>query len=255
MNKHELILIVDSDEAYARELSQYARVSGGFFDSAYACDGEEGFRLLTLLRPDVVILDAVMPVLDGMGFLRRLSALRIEKKPVVIMSARAQLASIIETASGYGMDYFMLKPQPHNCVCETAHDLLSDTVPTQDAPQGNELERSVTMYLRGLGMPAHLDGYRYMRFAIMKTIAQPELISPITKRLYPMIAEKFRTSKCCVERAIRHAISVSWDRGSRKLLSDIFGYTSEDSRYRPTNAEYIAMTADDFRMKFKYNML
>ena len=255
MNKHKMILIVDSDEAYARELSQYARVSGGFFDSAYACDGEEGLRLLTVLRPDVVILDAVMPVLDGMGFLRRLSSLGFKKKPVIIMNARAHFANIIETASGYGMDYFMIKPQQHKCVCETAHDLMTDTVPASAAPQGNELERSVTLYLRGLGMPAHLDGYRYMRFAIMKTIAQPELISPITKRLYPMIAQNFRTTKCCVERAIRHAIGVSWNRGSRKLLSDIFGYTAEDSRYRPTNAEYIAMTADDFRMKFKYNML
>lgn len=254
MDKRELILVIDADNGYAKELAQYAREHGGFFDAAYASDGEEGFRLLTMLRPDIVILDAIMPVLDGMGVLRRLKAAELPKKPVIIMSARAQLTNMLEAAAGYGVDYFMIKPQSHEAVCDTAHDLLNGTAAAQ-ASSAPELEKTVTLYLRGLGMPAHLDGYRYMRSAIMLTMDQPELISPITKRLYPMIAQKYNTTNCCVERALRHAIGVSWRRGSRKLLADIFGYTAEDSSYRPTNAEYIAMTSDDFRMKFKYSML
>lgn len=255
MDNHELILIIDANESYAKELSRFAAAQGGFYDSAYASDGEEGFRLFTVLRPDVIILDAIMPVLDGMGFLRKLNAAALPKKPVIIMSTQTPLTNLLETAARYGVDYFMIKPQSHKNVCEAARDLLTGARAAAADNAAAELEKTVTQYLRSLGMPAHLDGYRYMRSAMIMMLDDPELISPITKRLYPMIAQKYNTTNCCVERALRHAIGVSWQRGSRRLLSDIFGYTSEDVSYRPTNAEYIAMVSDDFRMKFKYDML
>ena len=153
------------------------------------------------------------------------------------------LTNMLEAAAGSGADCYMIKPKIRGSVSDTADK------------KGSELEKSISAYLRGLGMPAHLNGYRYMRSILMLAVDDPAVISPITKSLYPSIAEIFRTSKSCVERALRHAIAVSWQRGSRKLLSDIFGYSSDDTPYRPTNAEFIAMTADDFRMKYKYGML
>ena len=156
------------------------------------------------------------------------------------------LTNMLEAAAGNGVDCFMIKPKSRGNFRDTA---------ASTGEKGSELEKSISAYLRGLGMPAHLNGYRYMRSALMLAVDDPAVISPITKSLYPSIAEIFRTSKSCVERALRHAIAVSWQRGSRKLLSDIFGYNCDDTPYRPTNAEFIAMTADDFRMKYKYGML
>lgn len=247
------MLVIDSDTDHARMLARYAVKHGGFYDSAFASDGAEGLRLIKTLSPDVIILDAVLPTLDGIGVLRSITAQAMEK-PLIIMLIQAQLSKMFEAAAGYGVDYFMIKPQSHKSICDAAHDLLSGGAGSTDT-KNSELEKSVAAYLRGLGMPAHLNGYRYMRSALMLAADDPAVLSPITKSLYPSIAKMFRTSKSCVERALRHAIAVSWQRGNRKLLSDIFGYNCDDTPYRPTNAEFIAMTSDDFRMKYKYDML
>ena len=164
------------------------------------------------------------------------------------------LAKMVEAATGYGVDYFMIKRQSNRSACNAVREPLPDSARSA-AEKDSELEKSIAAYLRGLGMPAHLNGYRYMRSALMLAVDDPAVISPITKSLYPAIAKMFMTSKSCVERALRHAIAVSWQRGSSKLLSDIFGYNCDDTPYRPTNAEFIAMTSDDFRMKYKYDML
>ena len=163
------------------------------------------------------------------------------------------LAKVFEAAAGCGIGYFTVKPQSPGNICDTAPDPAGGAGSIDE--KSPELEKSISAYLRGLGMPAHLNGYRYMRSALMLAVDDPAVISPITKNLYPAIASMFSTSNSCVERALRHAIAVSWRRGSSKLLSDIFGYCCDDTPYRPTNAEFIAMTADDFRMKYKYDML
>ncbi len=253
MEERRMMFVIDSDADHARMLARYAVRHGGFYDSAFASDGAEGLRLIKALSPDVIILDSVLPTLDGIGVLRRIAAQTTER-PVIIMLMQIQLAKMFEAAAGYGVDYFMIKPQSHRSICDAAHDLLSGGERSAEE-KGSELEKSIAEYLRGLGMPAHLNGYRYMRSALMLAVDDPAMISPITKNLYPAIAKMFRTSKSCVERALRHAIAVSWQRGSRKLLSDIFGYNYDDTPYRPTNAEFIAMTSDDFRMKYKYDML
>lgn len=253
MEQRKMMLVIDSDLHYARTLARYAVESGSFYDSAFASDGAEGLRLIRTLSPDVIILDSVLPNLDGIGVLRRIAE-NAPEKPVIIMLMHTQLAKMLEAAAGYGVDYFMIKPQSCKSICDAALDILTGSAaPEEEKASG--LEKSIAVYLRGLGMPAHLAGYRYMRSAIRLAIDDPAVISPITKNLYPAIAKRFRTSRSCVERALRHAIAVAWQRGSRKLLYDIFGYSSDDSPYRPTNAEFIAMTADDFRMKYKYDML
>ena len=260
MDNRKSMLVIDDDEAYAAGLTSYARLCGGFLDVSYALNGEEGFRMFQLLNPDIVILDAVMPKLDGIGFLRKLK--NHKKKPVIIMNSHSQLTSLLRAASEYGIDYFMIKPQSYQEICRTVQDFTvatdvtdvsDDTSPDDKA---DELEKNVTLFLRKLGIPAHLDGYRYIRSAIMMTTGDLSLLSPITKKLYPMLADAYKTNKCCVERAMRHAIGVSWKRGNKKLLNDIFGYSPDISAMqRPTNSEYLAMTVDDFRLRLKHGML
>lgn len=257
MDNRKSILVIDDDEKYAKELTAHARLCGDFLDASYALDGEEGFKMFQLLEPDIIILDAVMPKLDGIGFLRKLK--NHKKKPVIIMNSRSQLTSLLKTAAEYGIDYFMIKPQSYQEICRTVYDFTAGSESLQVAHPENkadELEKNVTLFLRKLGIPAHLDGYRYMRSAIMMTTNDLSLLSPITKKLYPMIADTYKTNKCCVERSMRHAIGVSWKRGNKKLLNDIFGYSAENSAmHRPTNSEYIAMAVDDFRLRLKHGML
>ena len=169
---------------------------------------------------------------------------------------------MVEAAVSSGADYFMVKPQSGEAICDTISDISAQELYKRDKEQkiteessDFKLEKGVTYFLHALGVPANLDGYKYIRSAIINAAMDMSLLEPITKKLYPIIAEEYDTSVCCVERSMRHAINVSWKRGSRKVIGDVFGYTAEDGRRRPTNSEYIAMAADDFRMRYKYGKL
>lgn len=253
------MLVVDDDEKYAAELTSHARLCGDFLDASYALDGEEGLRMFQLLKPDIIILDAVMPKLDGIGFLRKLKNCGCKKKPVIIMNSHSRLTSLLHAAAEYGIDYFMIKPQSYREICRTVYDLTAGSETSDNNvsdSKTDDMEKHVTLFLRKLGIPAHLNGYHYIRSAIMMTSDDLSLLSPITKKLYPMIADTYKTTKCCVERAMRHAIGVSWKRGNKKLLNDIFGYSSDNrSIDRPTNSEYLAMAVDDFRLRLKHGMI
>ncbi len=259
MDKGISILVVDDDEQYAKELVSYAKTCGDFFEAEYALNGIEGCHMVMLMRPDIIILDTIMPLLDGIGFLRRLKGCGLQKKPLIIMNSFSQLTNLMGTAAAYGVDYFMIKPQSCRGICETALDLYN-SAPHSDVTRAarkdsDELEKNITLFMRGLGVPAHLDGYRYMRSALMLTVKDVTMLTPITKKLYPAIAQIYNTNKGCVERAMRHAIDVSWTRGNKKLLNDIFGYCTENSDMsRPTNSEYIAMASDDLRLRLKHGM-
>ncbi len=256
MEKDISILVIDDDTAYAKGLAEYARSCGRFLDAAYACDGLSGLELLATLDTDVIVLDSIMPRLDGIGFLRRLRDSGYEKKPVIIMNMESSFNGLIHAAAEYGVDYFMIKPQKFSEVCETAYDLCTASVRQKTETAADPTDKSVGMFLKSLGIPAHLSGYRYIRAAILMTAQDAQLLMPITKKLYPTIAERYGTTKSCVERAIRHAISVSWSRGNKKLITDIFGYSSDNKSIpHPTNAEYIAMASDDFRLRIKHNMI
>lgn len=251
------VLVVDDDEKYAKELVSYMKTCGDFLDAEYALDGEEALGVALITRPDAIVLDAVMPRLDGIGFLRKLSAAELDKKPVIVMNSASQMSSMLNTAIHYGVDYFMVKPQSCADICDTIVDLFSSDKEAKLSEYKRQeemtLEENVTNFLRCLGMPAHLSGYRYIRSALIRTTHDISLLNPITQKLYPIIAEEFNTTYSCVERAMRHAIGVSWKRGNKKLLNDIFGYGPDTSGMRqPTNSEYIAMAADDFRLRLKY---
>lgn len=258
MKKQFSILIVDDDEVYAKQLASYAKSEEYIIAADFAADGEKGIEAVAMTSPDVVVLDSFMPRLDGLGFLRKLKAMQLKQKPIIIMNSEANFSNLINSARKNGADYFMLKPQSNSGICRTALDLFSaENGRSEDtAEEAFSLEKSVTAFLHGLGMPSHLDGYKYMKFAIMKTVDEADVLNPITKKLYPMTAEKFSTTKECVERAIRHAVSVSWKRGNKKQIKDIFGYTADTEGMNcPTNSEYIAMVSDDFRLRLRHGML
>ena len=259
MNTNLSILIADDDENYAKSLASYLKSCNNISDVNYALDGEEAIELTRILHPDAVILDILMPLLDGIGFLRRLSEMHMDKKPFVIINSISNSSEILKTASGYGANYFMLKPQPSKCIYDTIMDFLFDNASANHTSTENDddysLEEQVSIFLRHLGIPAHLSGYRYIRSAIVYAINDMDSINPITQKLYPALARKYNTNPSCIERAIRHAIGVSWTRGNKKLLTEVFGYSSDTAGTRhPTNAEYIAMAADDFRIRIKYKV-
>lgn len=256
------VMIVDDDETYAKEIASYVKSQEDMVSAGYALNGEEALELAAVTSPDVIILDILMPKLDGMGFLRRLHSTDNKKTPAVIVMSMSSMPSIVNTAISNGADYFMVKPQPFHMICDTIRDLTAINKITYSAAEQkkvqepyNSLEKYVTEFLKQLGIPAHLDGYKYMRQAIILSVDDMSLLNPITKKLYPLIADHYGTNKSCVERAMRHAINVSWSRGNKKIFQDIFGYTIEDNKRRPTNSEYIAMAADDFRIRLKYGMI
>ena len=167
----------------------------------------------------------------------------------------SQMQSI---ALSYKANYFMTKPQPPSEICNTIIDLLSSenssrskTVPRE----ADNIDVSISRFIHCMGIPAHLNGYNYIREALKLAMDDINVLNPITRKLYPIIAQKFNKTPYCVERAIRHAIKVSWTRGNKKVIYDIFGYNS-DSNYLccPTNSEYIAMLADDLRLRLKHNI-
>ena len=249
------VVVVDDDEEYAQALGNHIRLYDEFEFSGYALDGEEAMELIRLISADVIILDLLMPKLDGLGFLRRLAGLGLKRKPKIIINSASCLSNMIDIVQKYGVDYISIKPQSFADLCSVIKELMGASR-TKEADivqreRENE-EKRVADFLHHLGVPSHLSGYKYMRFGIILAIHDMSILESVTGRLYPAIAKQYNTKNCCVERAIRHAISVSWTRGNKKLINDVFGYTSDDNAHRPTNAEYMAMAADDFRLRFKY---
>ncbi len=251
------VLVIDSDINYAKELTRYIKERDEFLDAVYATNGNDGYKMMKLIKPDVVMIDFLVSGLDAVGFLRLLRNEPMENKPLVIVDSVAMLSSMLNAASEYGADYFMAKPQPYKEVCNTIIDLLGSET-AKDVPVREEeesLEIKITRFLHYMGVPAHLNGYTYIRASLRRAIDDLGSVIPITRKLYPALAEEYNKTPECIERSIRHAIKVSWERGNKKIIHDIFGY-SADTTYLgcPTNSEYIAMVADDLRLRIKHHI-
>ena len=251
------MLIIDTDNSYSSELCRCAKSHPAFVDAQFSSNGREGFELMQIIKPDVVIIDFLTPVLDAMGFLRLVKKSNIEKKPFIVINSYTIPQTMLKAATESGADYFMVKPQAPEEVLSTVIDLLgasiADTYATPD--DIDELDITITRFLHCMGVPAHLNGYRYIRSSLKLAIENIGALMPITRNLYPSLAKEYNKTPYCIERAIRHAIKVSWERGNKKVISDVFGY-SPDSPYSvcPTNSEYIAMAADDLKIRLKHNI-
>ncbi len=220
-------------------------------------DGDEVMRLARAAEPGVVVMDIVLGGMDGLEVLAALDHLPAPKPRVLVLSSFAQ-GNVAELAAGFGADYFMIKPCRTTTVVERVRQLGTKLQPLGNEPlaksggsRSMSLESEVTTIIHEIGVPAHIKGYQYLREAIIIAVEDMEVINAVTKILYPEVAKRFNTTASRVERAIRHAIEVAWDRGDLETLQKYFGYTVSNAKGKPTNSEFIAMIADKLQLQRK----
>lgn len=227
---------------------------------ASADNGEAAVEIIKESRPDVVLLDIIMPKLDGIGVLERIKEVPAEKKPAVIMLSAMGQESVCEEAMELGASYFILKPFDSHMVirkikqAKSQSGMASSLVPFREKNEKltkNQLEIIITNMIHEIGVPAHIKGYQYLRDSIMMAVYDMDILNSVTKQLYPAIAEKFQTTSSRVERAIRHAIEVAWGRGKMDTIDALFGYTVHAGKGKPTNSEFIALIADKIRLEYE----
>ena len=216
-------------------------------------DGEELCSRIKSEEPDVVFMDAFMTRLDAIGVMRVIKKEKI-KQPLFIVFSSFHSTVLEREIMNSGADYFMLKPYDIEQLCENISVLLKNGIDKPLTPLKIDafgIELKVTQILHEIGVPAHIKGYHYLRDSIMMSVEKPEIINAVTKQLYPSVAKKYQTTSSRVERAIRHAIEVAWDRGDVDVLNSYFGYTIHNDRGKPTNSEFIAMISDKLRLQIK----
>lgn len=259
MEKQIRVVIADDNKEYADELSRQLSSDFKIDVCGIAHDGYKVLELVDILKPDVLVMDVVLANLDGIGILERFKNRKMEKRPKIIISTSLRQDKIAQSCMSLGADYFMVKPINYESVLNIAKRLCDDAplrkalVREQHSPSAEpmDVETMVTEMIHEIGIPAHIKGYQYLRHAIMLVIDNLDVINSITKKLYPTVAQDFNTTSSRVERAIRHAIEVAWDRGDTDVLNSIFGYTIATSKGKPTNSEFIAMIADRLRLQIK----
>ena len=253
--EHRLrVLLADSSEEFCEAFAVTLHQSEAYELAGIAHDGAEAAKLLTDTRPEVFITDLMLPKRDGLSLLK--DAAQLEKPPIAVITSGFVTDEIAALASSLGARYFMLKP----CDCRAVLDRITQ-LRVQAAQSKNrkapvprnqpDIEGMVTGIIHEIGVPAHIKGYQYLREAIMLAVADMDVINAITKVLYPQVAKTFSTTPSRVERAIRHAIEVAWDRGDLDTLQRFFGYTVSNTKGKPTNSEFIALIADRLQLQLK----
>ncbi|MBQ7751405.1 MAG: sporulation transcription factor Spo0A [Clostridia bacterium] len=251
------VLIADDNKAFADNLFDYLKTKDDIASVNVAYDGEEAYGMITEMKPDVVLLDIIMPKRDGISVMNRISNSHLAKKPMTIALSVTSSERIMKACQDSGCEYFLLKPQTNDAIYDTIRSFGQKTgrtsfeVISKDDKKDYDLEALVTDFIHELGVPAHIKGYQYVRTAIMMVVENMELLNYITKQLYPVIAKKYSTTSSRVERAIRHSIEVAWSRGRPETMNKIFGYTIDTGKGKPTNSEFIAMVADRIRLQIK----
>ena len=229
----------------------------------YGCDvrmiaknGAEVLNKTETEKPDVVLMDAFMSSIDALGVLKEIPKLKIDKKPVVMVMSSVDNQRFEQEVLSAGADYYFLKPFDMDMLAERVTQMSgwkngSNVKSIHNTEGSADLEVIVSDIMHQIGVPAHIKGYQYLREAIILSINDNEMMNSVTKVLYPTVAKTFSTTSSRVERAIRHAIEVAWDRGDVDVLSSYFGYTIQNSRGKPTNSEFIAMISDKLRLRLK----
>ncbi|MDD4766942.1 MAG: sporulation transcription factor Spo0A [Desulfotomaculaceae bacterium] len=247
------LLIADDNRDFCELLKDFFTQQEDFDLVGIAYNGLEALQMIKETNPDVVVLDIIMPHLDGIGVLEKLVSDLSDSKPKIIMLTAFGQESVTQRAVELSADYYILKPFDFNVLATRIRQLADGVNVSQyitPAKQKN-LDVSVTNIIHEMGVPAHIKGYQYLRDAILMVIDEVGLLGAVTKELYPMIAQKFQTTPSRVERAIRHAIELAWDRGNVEMMAKFFGYTINLERGKPTNSEFIAMVADKLRIEQK----
>ena len=253
------IIIADSNTEF-RLLCKENLIRLGMDIVADAANGEELLQMIPTYKPDIVIVDAWLSKYDGIQVIKKAKELDMKQKflPAFIYTNYESQSNLFIEATKAGAAYCLYKPFSFETLCERIRSIYSirrETVP-MSSPMPKEvysepltIEHQITSIIHQIGVPAHIKGYQYLRSAILMTVNNADLINSVTKILYPAVAKKYDTTSSRVERAIRHAIEVAWDRGDIDVLNFYFGYTVQNNRGKPTNSEFIAMIADNLRMK------
>lgn len=244
------VLMIDDNVNLTQMVEDYFEDNSKIEIVGKAYDGEEGLKIIKegTLKYDLIILDLIMPKKDGMAVLKELKNSNMANNIIVATSYNAP--DTIRKVSELGANYYILKPFDLNDLEDKILDTFSEMDKRTINLFSNNLQKSISKLLHELGMPSHIKGYQYIREAISMVYDNPEIVGGITKELYPELAIRFDTTVSRVERAIRHAIEVSWNRGDWDLMEDVFGHSVDIDKAKPTNSEFIVTLADKLRLEY-----
>ena len=258
------VIIVDDNEKVIENIDSALSKDTAIQIIGKAKNGQEAYELIRKSTPDVVILDLIMPKMDGLSLMNKVNDDgAMIKMPFFIITSAISNENVIQDAFGYGAGYYLLKPFETNMIADRVKGVKSynKRIPETKKIIGagedrkhfmeRNIENDVTSIIHDVGVPAHIKGYQYLREAIIMSVNDNEMLNSITKILYPSIAKKFQTTSSRVERAIRHAIEVAWTRGRMDTIDELFGYTINAEKGKPTNSEFIALIADKIRLEYK----
>ena len=257
------VLIADSSEFAKKNLWEFLQKREEIEVLDIVDNGKDAYHSIIDQIPDVVLLDVILPVMDGFTVIEKTNGNRsIRKKPAFIIISSMGNQSMVEYACKLGVLYYMMKPYNLDsmlhrisqvAISQMEHDTKKrkKALCEMNGYLENTLENDVTSIIREIGIPAHIKGYQYIREAIIMTVNDMNLLNYITKLLYPTIAKKYKTTSSSVERAIRHAIEVAWNKGQIDVLEEMFGYTISAGKGKPTNSEFIALIADKLRLEYR----
>ncbi len=245
-------ILADNNRDYLRIISDFLAETGRFTVIEYAFDGRQAVDLVQKLKPDLFIVDLIMPMLDGFAVLEELARSGYSSATRVVMTSAVALDFIMKKAESFNVDYIFLKPFDKEVFKKRIVELMeyqSDVRPVKRASNPSEI---ITQHIKKVGITANVKGYYYLRDAILLVHDDFDLMSRLTTGLYASVAEKYHSTPQRVERAMRHAIETAWNRGDIRVLEDFFGYTIHDTKGKPTNGEFIAMLADKLNTELKY---
>ncbi len=255
MDKYLKIMLAEEGNEFGTSCAGALR-SYGYDVTLVPKDGTQVIERIAKNTPDVLLMDTFMQRVDALGVMKEMKNINFEKKPLVMLMSSVDNQNLEQEALSMGADYYFLKPFNVDVMAERITQLTGwgnskNEKIDFERSRTPDLQVIVSDIMHQIGVPAHIKGYQYLREAIILSVDDPEIMSSVTKVLYPTVAKTFKTTSSRVERAIRHAIEVAWDRGDLDVLSSYFGYTIQNSRGKPTNSEFIAMISDKLRLRLK----
>ena len=256
--KQDIKILIADENAEFRRSCRDNLAGFGYRSTIEASDGAEAVRMLEREKPDIAIIDMWLSGVETLSVIRAAGSVKDSngRSPTVIVCSILNNQLLFSEMIDAGAEYCIMKPIDYNSLDERIKRIerirsAAPAASSSAARSPEDMETQVTRVIHQIGVPAHIKGYQYLRTAIMMAIEDNDIINAVTKTLYPSVAKKYRTTSSRVERAIRHAIEVAWDRGDVEVLNSYFGYTIHNSRGKPTNSEFIAMIADNLRLSNK----
>ena len=245
------IIVADAGEEYRSALVQAISEETDIQVVGQTGDGHQLLQLIRECAPDLVLMDVILTQIDGVEVLQSLEEMPATQRPRVIVLSALARGTMAELAVRHGADHYMTKPARSEVICQRIRQLTGAEQGEGEQVYQHSMESRVTAIIHEIGVPAHIKGYHYLREAILYCIDNMGAINAVTKILYPEVAKRYNTTPSRVERAVRHAIEVAWDRGDLETLQKYFGYTVSNIKGKPTNSEFIAMISDRLRLQQK----